>query len=80
MKSGLKDAVTPHNAKTMPNVATIAAMKSGLKVKTVVPSAMDIEVATIAAMKSGLKDVRQHTTNIHFRVATIAAMKSGLKA
>ena len=52
-------------------VATIAAMKSGLKAKSTDPCSRS--VATIAAMKSGLKDV------LSTRVATIAPMKRGLK-
>ena len=40
-----------------PEVATIAAMKSGLKVVPPSRCRLQPRVATIAAMKSGLKDI-----------------------
>ena len=61
------------------SVATIAAMKSGLKVNAPIndesTESVGVPVATIAAMKSGLKGLLSY----RLAVATIAAMKSGLK-
>ena len=62
-------------------VATIAAMKSGLKATVISNVRLTaVPVATIAAMKSGLKAVLWPRVAQHWPVATIAAMKSGLKA
>ena len=75
MKSGLKDVIKPESD----DVATIAAMKSGLKAEqSSYPLCPTDYVATIAAMKSGLKAILELYLQ-RIQVATIAAMKSGLK-
>ena len=65
------------------SVATIAAMKSGLKGSGQMGLLLPVFVATIAAMKSGLQKTESLIVCADsFRcanVATIAAMKSGLK-
>ena len=61
-------------------VATIAAMKSGLKDHKRKWYQKVNWVATIAAMKSGLKVAKKSCTHSKALVATIAPMKRGLKA
>ena len=58
MKSGLKDPRVREGGFRV-FVATIAAMKSGLKVNVGVWQQIIAYVATIAAMKSGLKELHQ---------------------
>ena len=69
--------MNPYNPK---QVATYAAMKSGLKEMPQMRYNGFIVVATYAAMKSGLKESCRRSGAARDGVATYAAMKSGLKA